>query len=123
MEHYCCYSVFTNATQAERTSDIVEFFPQKLKVTFFSANDFAIQAASELVQVHQRPQPANLFSQVSNQQLEALQQLADIFQNTTNKVASEIPRVPVPVIPVVTSPPRRVPTASCSQLLRVEVSS
>ena len=35
---------------------------------------------------------------------------------------SEIPRVPVPVIPVVTSPLPRVPTASCSQLPRVEVS-
>ena len=88
MEHYCRYSVFTNATQAGRTSDTVEFFPQKFKVSFLLAIDIAVRAANELVQVLQRPQPANPFSQVGTQQLEALQQLTNMFQSTTNKVAS-----------------------------------
>ena len=40
--HYRCYSVFTIATQAERTSDTVGLFQQKLKVPFLLANAIAI---------------------------------------------------------------------------------
>ena len=98
-------------------------FPQNLKVPFLSANDIAIQAANELVQVLKNPQPAIPLTPVGTQQVEApLQLAADIFQTSTKKVPSKIARVPVPVIPTVIGPPPRAPVASCSQLPRVEVS-
>jgi hypothetical protein len=96
MEHYRCYSVFTNGTQSERVSDTVEFFPQKTTVPYMTATDIAIQAASDLVQVLKNPQPATPFDQVGTIQLEALKQLADIFQHTTTTSATA-PRVPTPV--------------------------
>jgi hypothetical protein len=34
MEHYRCYSVYANATQAEHTSDTIEFFPQKVSMPY-----------------------------------------------------------------------------------------
>ena len=66
IEHHRCYSVFTNSTQAEHTSDMVELFPQKLQVPFLSANDIAVRATTELVQVLQSPQPANPFLSAPN---------------------------------------------------------
>jgi hypothetical protein len=90
MEHYRCYSVYANSTQVERTSDTIEFFPQKLTMPYMSSTDIAIQAANELIQAIQDPQPATLFAQVGTQQLKALQQLADIFQGHSQ----QLPRVP-----------------------------
>ena len=84
-------SALTNATQAERTSDTGDFFHQNLKVPFLSANDVAVHAANELVQVLKNPGPANPLTQVGSQQLEALQQLADVFQTNTKKVLPKFP--------------------------------
>jgi hypothetical protein len=63
MEHYRCYSVYANSTHAERTSDTVEFFPQKFTVPYMSSTDIlAIQAANKLIQAIQDPQPATPFA-------------------------------------------------------------
>jgi hypothetical protein len=42
----------------------------------------------------QHPSPATPFAPVGNQQLEALKQLADIFQRTTNTPSKTIPKAP-----------------------------
>jgi hypothetical protein len=114
MEHYRCYSVFTNKTQSERTSDRVEFPPQHTKVLYMSAVDIAIQAASDLTHVLQHPLPAHPFSPVDNQQLEALKQLVEIFQHNTSTTSSPT-RVPLSRPP----PLPRVPLASPTPLPRV----
>jgi hypothetical protein len=73
-----------------------------------NATDIAIRAASNLVQLLKNPLPATPFDQVGTRQLEALKQLAEIFQPTTTTSATA-PRVPTPVerpaLPRVTTTP------------------
>jgi hypothetical protein len=88
MEHYRCYTVFATKTMAERTSDTVEFFPETTTVPYMSSVDIAIQAASDLTHALQHPSPANPFAPIGTGQLEALKQLAAIFQRNTNTAAT-----------------------------------
>jgi hypothetical protein len=106
MEHYSCYSVFTNGTQAEQVSDTVAFFPQTTTVPCMTATDIALRAANNLVQVLQHPLPATPFAQVGTRQLEALKQLADIFQHATApRVLAPVERHSLPRVVTTPSPP------------------
>jgi hypothetical protein len=71
----------------------------------------AIQAAHDLIQVVQQKQPSTAFAHIGTNQLEAIKQITDIFNNhiktqepeTTNTnnqpVPSKLPRVPTPITP------------------------
>ena len=80
LEHYRCYRVFTTTTKAERITDTVEFFPQRVTVPYPSPTDVAIRATQELIGVLKNPIPSTPFAHVGHNQMEAIQAIADIFQ-------------------------------------------
>ena len=83
VEHYRCYRVYVNNTRAERNADTVEFFPNHTKVPSIAANDAATTAAQEVVAALSDPKPNAEWENVGDRQLEALRNLAQIFQETT----------------------------------------
>ncbi len=95
MEHYRCYRVFVSKSKAERITDTVEFFPQRIPVPYRSPADVAVQAPQELVPPLQQKTPPTPFAHVGHDQLEAIQQLADIFRRHSAKPPTTAPRVPI----------------------------
>jgi hypothetical protein len=55
LEHYQCYRVHVNNTNAERIGDTVEFFPQHVQMPKLSSADAAMQAASDLIYALEHP--------------------------------------------------------------------
>ena len=90
-EHYRCYQIYIPKTQGTRICDTVEFFPTHCKMPQVSAHDAAIYAANDLITALRKPQPANSFLSLGDNQMVALQQLATIFQHAvTKKPTSEV---------------------------------
>ena len=79
MDHYRCYRCYITKTNAERVSDTVQFFPKHVRMPQTSSADAAIRAAPELTSALQNPTPATPFHALSDQKLEALRQLSDLF--------------------------------------------
>ena len=99
MEHYRCYQLFVNKTKAERITDTVEFFPEKVTMPYPTPTDIAIKAAHDLVSVLKQPTPSTPFAHIGHNQLQAIDQLADIFnqhrrKNTTTRRQRRQPRHP-----------------------------
>ena len=65
-----------------------------------TANDAAIYAANDLITALTKPQPPHSFLSLGNDQLAALQQLANIFQRAVDK-----PPISAPGVPDLTPPP------------------
>ena len=99
LEHYRCYRVFTTKTKSERTTDTVEFFPQKTIVPYQSPTDVAIKATEDLIRVLSQPTPSTPFAHVRHNQTEAIQAIADIFQH-------HLPSKPPPNKPITYCAPR-----------------
>ena len=94
MDHYRCYRCYVTATGGERTSETVEFFPHKAAIPNLSSREVIHSSALDLIEAIKRPHPATPL-QVGNQQIRALEQLAEIFKETS-AVSGEIiapPRV------------------------------
>ena len=49
LEHYRCYRVFVNKSKAERVTDTIELFPQKVPMPYTTPTDVAIQATEEIL--------------------------------------------------------------------------
>lgn len=103
-EHYRCYHVYIPSTRGERDVDTIEFFPTQTKMPQLSSSDAAIAAAQDLVHALQNPAPAAPFTNIGDQQIAALKQLADIFQNATATKKEPPARVEQPA----PAPPARV---------------
>lgn len=131
-DHYRCYQVYVPATNGERFTDTVEFFPNSCTMPHTSSADSARLAARALVHALQHPAPAVPFAQIGDLQQQALQILARIFDraidnpptnSSPSKKTSPPPRVPVRPSPrVAASPPPRVsphryPTRLSQQLV------
>ena len=93
-EHYRCYQIYIPKTQGTRICDTVEFFPTHCTMPHVTANDAAIYAANDLITALTKPQPPHSFLSLGNDQLAALQQLANIFQRAVNKKPISAPGVP-----------------------------
>jgi hypothetical protein len=96
MEHYCCYTIHNEKTNAERSLETVEFFPSKIPMPKLSSADAAIRAAKDLIHALQKPHPAAPFSQLGNPQMEALNELAGIFYDALPRVEEKKPHQAVP---------------------------
>ncbi len=83
MEHYRCHRVHITKTNGKRITDTVEFFPTKLKMPKLSSIDAAQHAARDLIHALQNPHPAVPFHPLGEPKLEALRELANIFNTTT----------------------------------------
>ena len=84
-EHYRCYQIYIPKTQGTQICDTVEFFPTNCKLPNVSAHDAAIYAANDLITALTKPQPPNSFLLIGDEQIVALQELANIFQTTITK--------------------------------------
>jgi hypothetical protein len=73
--------MFAIKTKAARITDTVELFPTKTKIPYTTPTDVAIQAAHDLIQVVQQKQPSTAFAHIGINQLEAIKQIAGIFNN------------------------------------------
>jgi hypothetical protein len=83
LEHYRCYTVYINKTRGERMVETVDFFPENFKVPFPSSQELATKSATELTHALLHPQPEGPFCKVGDEQMLALQCLADIFEGAT----------------------------------------
>ena len=86
--------MYENHTAHEQVAYTVEFFPHNGKMPYRSSTENANIAARELTHALKNPTPASPFSNIGDKQMEALHQLAKIFQqavtksdNTPNSVA------------------------------------
>jgi hypothetical protein len=84
LEHYRCYKCYIPSTKnAIRIADTVEFFPAKVPFPQLLSADNAFRAATELIDTLKTPHPAQPFASIiGTSQTKALQQLADIFQQS-----------------------------------------
>lgn len=108
-EHYRCYKVHVTVTNAIRTGDTVEFFPQHTTMPKLSSADAATYAIRDLVDALKHPHPATPFD-VGDKQLLAIRQLAEIFDvSDDNDTAA--PRVAGPAAqPTAVTVPTPAPT-------------
>ena len=83
MEHYRCYKTYITTTRGERNADTVEFFPAHAKVPYLSSSDNAITAAKQLVEALRNPMPRAPFETLGTRDMQALEQLAEIFNAAT----------------------------------------
>jgi hypothetical protein len=81
-EHYRCYQVCVTKTRSQQTADTVEFFPTSVHMPKKSSIDRATFAALTLADALQNLAPAAPFANFGQAQLDAIRQLADIFQTT-----------------------------------------
>jgi hypothetical protein len=101
-------------TSATRIIDTIEFFHQAFEMPKTSSADAAIFAANDLIHALQNPSPATPFAQLGSDQLNALQQLADILDTTINHPTKPglhhdtSPRVPNKPSPRVDATPSQV---------------
>ena len=84
LEHYRCYKVYVRDTKSERIGDTIEFFPAYAKMPAISSQDIVAHAAEQLSHALQHPHPATPYHQFGAKQIQALQQLAQIFCTMTD---------------------------------------
>ena len=121
MEHYRCYQIYDVATHGIKIRDTVEFFPTRLHMPQQSSLDAAHDAAIQLTHALQHPQPSTPFPQMGNKDIQALTQLAEIFQRNTTPTGSQ----PTRVKPAATAfnawadkiPPQTTPNATLTEVL------
>ena len=82
-DNYCCYNIYIPETRAVIQPDTVEFLPHNCKMPFRSSAENATIAATELIHALRNPAPAAPYAHIGDVQLQALDQLAEIFQHTT----------------------------------------
>ena len=98
-EHHQCHKVLVKKTKGMRVPPKVKFHPEKHCMPTDSSTDRISQAAKQLTHALQNPAPSTPFEHVGNDEVVALNKLADIFQHkaetSPNKDTPE-QRVPVP---------------------------
>jgi hypothetical protein len=83
------------STNSIRIADTVEFFPTMVSFPWLSSADNAFRAATELIDALKNLHPAQPFApRIGTSQTKALQQLADIFQQSLPQGISKPPTAP-----------------------------
>jgi hypothetical protein len=78
-DHYRCYRVHINKTKSDRIVDTLESFAAKVDMPRTVSKDMATISAQELNHALLHPAPSAPFSSIGGAQLQALRQLATIF--------------------------------------------
>ena len=104
MHHYRCFRVWICATQAERVSDTLTWFPSQVIMPTASSAETAIAAAKDLIKALNNPSPASALSPLSDSHHYSLTQLADIFSQAADPTTKS--QTPLPAAtPIMTPPP------------------
>jgi hypothetical protein len=80
MHHYRCQNVYIYATASERILDTLEFFPHIYKTPQLSSTDRLIMAEKYMTNALQNPHPEVPFTNVGDDTIPALTELAEIFK-------------------------------------------
>jgi hypothetical protein len=92
LEHYRCYRFYIPDTKGERITGTCEFFPHYCNMPAISPSDAATHAAQDLVHALSNPTPNSPFRPLSPTHLEALRDLAAVFQTATaDRTANQPP--------------------------------
>ena len=82
--HYRCYTIWADATSAERIANTLTWFPSHVDMPTTSSLELATAAAQDLIAALLHPSDAEPLPPADLVQRAALQQLADIFATITN---------------------------------------
>jgi hypothetical protein len=125
LQNYRCYHIFATKTKATRITNTVEFFPTNTKISCATPTDVAIQASHDIIKVLPQKKTSTPLAHIGNDQLEAIQQIADIFNShikkhepvkhhkTNQPTPPKLPRVQAPrkqILPRVSANQTRSPT-------------
>jgi uncharacterized protein len=96
MKHYRNYDSYIPETRGERTTNTIEFFPDKVDMPTTSSTDRLARATENLVDILQQPHPATPLLQQGTVVNDAMEQLSKIFSPPTRietAMAVPTPRV------------------------------
>jgi hypothetical protein len=96
MHHYRNYTSYIPETRGIRTTNTLEFFPDKVDMPTTSTADRLARATEDLVEILQQPHPATPFMQQGTVINDAMKQLSKIFSPPTQvetAMAVPTPRV------------------------------
>jgi hypothetical protein len=88
MHHYKCQNVYISATSSERIVDTLECFPSNSPTPQLSSTERLLMAENDTTNALRQPHPEVPFSQVGDDTITALTQLAEIFKNQFQKPKS-----------------------------------
>jgi hypothetical protein len=80
MHHYRCQNVYISTTASDRIVDTLEFFPLNYQMPQLSSTDRLLLAAKDMTDAFQNPHPDVPFSNVGDDIIQALTDLAAIFK-------------------------------------------
>jgi hypothetical protein len=80
MHHYRCQNVYISSTASERIMDTLEVFPHNYQIPQLSSTDILLMAAKEMTDALQNPHPEVPFTNVGDDTISALTELANIFK-------------------------------------------
>jgi hypothetical protein len=101
MKHYRNYDSYIPETRGERTTNTIEFFPDKVDMPTTSSTDRLARATENLVDILQHPHPATPLLQQGTVVNDAMEQLSKIFSPPTRvetAMAVPTPRVLEPAV-------------------------
>jgi hypothetical protein len=101
MKHYRNYGSYIPETRGERTTNTIEFFPDKVDMPTTSSTDRLARATENLVDILQQPHPATPLLQQGTVVNDAMEQLSKIFSPPTRvetAMAVPTPRVLEPAV-------------------------
>jgi hypothetical protein len=87
-DHYRCYRVHINKTKADKIVDTLELFPVKVAMPRTASKDMATISDQELTHALLHPEPPAPFSTIGGAQLQALRQLATIFDTALPRAST-----------------------------------
>jgi hypothetical protein len=85
MHHYRCQNVYISSTASERIVDTLEFFPHNYPMPQLSSSDRLLMSANDMDDALKNPHPEVPLTQVGDDTITALAQLATIFKNKFQK--------------------------------------
>jgi hypothetical protein len=103
MHHYQCQNVYISATASQRIVHTLKFFPLNYQVPQLSSTDRLIMASKDMMDALQNPHPEVPFTQVGDDTISALTELAEIFKLKLQK--NQTPTLP--------AEPRKVTLCTC----------
>jgi hypothetical protein len=101
MHHYRNYTSYIQETRGIRTTNTIEFFPDKVDMPTTSTADRLARATENLVDILHQPHPATPFMQQGTVINDAMEQLSKIFSPPTRvetAMAVPTPRVLEPAV-------------------------